>query len=49
LVKNKESFKKLLPVPGQISYREDNKKLYVNKGNEWDAIGSEKEVSLDGW
>jgi hypothetical protein len=21
----------------------------VNKGNEWDAIGSEKEVSLDEW
>ena len=30
-----------------LSYREDNKKLYVNKGNEWDAIGSEKEVSFD--
>ncbi|CAB3999647.1 Hypothetical predicted protein [Paramuricea clavata] len=44
LVKNKESFNNLLPVPGQISYREDNKKLYVNKGNEWDAIGSEKEL-----
>jgi hypothetical protein len=32
-------------VPGLLSYREDNEKLYVNKGDEWDAIGSEKEVS----
>ena len=31
-------------MPGLLSYREDNKKLYVNKGNKWDAIGSEKEV-----
>ena len=30
-----------------LSYREDNKQLYVNKGNEWDTIGSEKEVSFD--
>ena len=30
-----------------LAYREDNKKLYVNKGNEWDAIGSEKQVSFD--
>lgn len=27
-----------------LSYREDNEKRYVNKGNEWDEIGSEKEV-----
>jgi hypothetical protein len=46
LVKNKESFDNLLPVPGQLSYREDNEKLYVNKGNEWEAIASEKEVSF---
>jgi hypothetical protein len=44
LVKNKESFNNLPPVPGMLSYREDNEKLYVNKGNEWDEIGSEKEV-----
>ena len=31
-----------------LLYREDNKKLYVNKGNEWDEIGSEKEVSFYG-
>ena len=30
-----------------LSYREDNKKRYVNKGNEWDAIGSEKEVRFE--
>ncbi len=47
LVKNKESFNNLPPVPGLLSYREDNEKLYVNKGNKWDAIGSEKEVSLN--
>jgi hypothetical protein len=33
-------------VPGLLSYREDNEKLYVNKGNKWVEIGSEKEV---GW
>ena len=32
-------------MPGLLSYREDNKKLYVNEGNKWDAIASEKEVS----
>ena len=48
LVKNKQSFENLPPVLGMLSYREDNKKLYVNKGNEWDAIGSEKEVNFDG-
>ena len=45
LVKNKQGFEDLSPVLGMLSYRED-KKHYVNKGNEWDAIGSEKEVSL---
>jgi hypothetical protein len=45
LVKNKESFKNLPPVPGLLLYREDNEKLYVNKGNKWDEISSEKEVS----
>ena len=44
-MENKESFDNLPPVPGMLSYREDNKKLYVNKGNKWDAIGSEKEVT----
>jgi hypothetical protein len=47
LVKNKESFNNLPPVPGQLSYREDNEKLYVNKGNEWEVIASEKEVCFD--
>ena len=45
LVKNKEGFNKLPPLPGMLSYREDNEKLYVNKGDKWDEIGSEKEVS----
>jgi hypothetical protein len=45
LVKNKESFKNLPPVPGLLLFREDNEKLYVIKGNTWDEIGSEKEVS----
>jgi hypothetical protein len=49
-VKNKESFNNLPPVEGMLSYREDNEKLYVKKGNKWDAIGSEnaeKKVCLD--
>ena len=28
-----------------LSYRQDNKKLYVNNGNKWNEIGSEKEAS----
>ncbi|CAB3992012.1 Hypothetical predicted protein, partial [Paramuricea clavata] len=44
LVKNNESLNNLPPVPGLLSYREDNKILYVNKGNIWDAIGSKKEI-----
>ena len=47
LVKNKQSLENLPPMSGMLSYREDNKKLYVNTGNEWDVIGSEKEVSFD--
>ena len=35
-------------MPGLLSYREDNEKLYLNKGNKWDAIGSEKEVGKSG-
>ena len=46
LVKNKESFKNLPPVQGMLSYREDNEKLYVKKGNKWDEISSEKEASV---
>ena len=45
MVKNKEGFNNLPPLPGMLSYREDNEKLYVSKGNKWDEIGSEKEVS----
>ena len=33
-------------MPGLLSYREDNEKLYVNNGNRWDEIGSEKEVAF---
>ncbi|XP_028392188.1 uncharacterized protein LOC114516806 [Dendronephthya gigantea] len=44
-VENKESFDNLPSVPGMISYREDNEKLYVNKGNKWSAIGSENELN----
>ena len=46
LVKNKEGFNNLPPLPGMLSYREDNEKLYVSKGNKWDAIGSEQEASI---
>ena len=46
MVKNKESFDNLPLVPGLLSYREDNEKLYVNNGNRWDEIGSEKEVHV---
>ncbi|CAB4013488.1 Hypothetical predicted protein [Paramuricea clavata] len=44
VVKNKESLNNIPSVPGLLSYREDNEKLYVKKGNKWDAIGSENET-----
>ncbi|CAB4045674.1 Hypothetical predicted protein, partial [Paramuricea clavata] len=43
VVKNKESLNNIPPLPGLLSYREDNEKLYVKKGNKWDAFGSENE------
>ncbi|XP_028392894.1 uncharacterized protein LOC114517393 [Dendronephthya gigantea] len=44
LVKDKKSLHNLPPIPGLISFREDNDKLYVNRGERWDEIGSEKTV-----
>ncbi|XP_028392893.1 fibrinogen beta chain-like [Dendronephthya gigantea] len=42
LVNDKESLNNLPPVPGMISFRKDNDKLYVNKEDGWDEIGSEE-------
>ena len=46
-VSDEESFKKIPDVPGLVSYRVDNKKLYVNQGTKWQALSSEQEVSLN--
>ncbi|XP_028392647.1 uncharacterized protein LOC114517187 [Dendronephthya gigantea] len=42
LVNDRESLKNLPAIPGLISFRKDNKKLYVNKENEWSEIGDAK-------
>ena len=44
-VSDKESFEKIPQIPGLLTYREDNKQLYVNKGPGWEALSSEKDVS----
>jgi hypothetical protein len=44
-VSNKESFEKIPNVPGLLSYRADNKHLYVNEGSEWQALSTKEEVS----
>ena len=46
-VSDDESFKKIPDVLGLVSYRVDNKKLYVNQGTKWQALSSEPEVSLN--
>ena len=43
---DKESFEEIPNVRGLVSYRTDNKKLYVNQGTKWQALSSEQEVSL---
>ena len=43
-MKDEESFVKIPSVPGLLTYREDDKKLYVNKGPQWEALSSEKTV-----
>ena len=32
-------------MKGLLSYREDNKRLYVNEGSRWNALSAETEVS----
>ncbi len=32
-------------MKGLLSYREDNKRLYVNEGSRWNALSTETEVS----
>jgi hypothetical protein len=46
-VSDKESFDKIPDVPGLLSYRKDDKQLYFNQGSNWEALGTEQEVSLD--
>jgi hypothetical protein len=46
-VSDKESFEKIPDVPGLLSYRKDDKQLYVNQGSNWQALSTEKEVSLN--
>ncbi|CAB3991977.1 Hypothetical predicted protein, partial [Paramuricea clavata] len=45
-VSDKESFDKIPDVPGLLSYRKDDKQLYVNQGSEWQALSTEQEECL---
>ena len=45
-VSDEESFNRIPDVPGLVSYRSDNKKLYVSQGTKWQALCSEQEVSM---
>ena len=45
-MKDQESFDKLPPVPGVLSFREDNDKLYVNGRNGWEAVVNKNEVRI---
>ncbi|CAB4014093.1 Hypothetical predicted protein, partial [Paramuricea clavata] len=42
-VSDKESFDKIPDVPGLLSYRKDDKQLYVNQGSKWQALSTEQE------
>ena len=42
---DKKSLEKIPNVPGLLSYRKDDKQLYVNQGSKWQALSKEKEVS----
>ncbi|CAB4011397.1 Hypothetical predicted protein [Paramuricea clavata] len=43
-VSDKESFDKIPDVPGLLSYRKDDKQLYVNQGSKWQALSTEQEL-----
>ena len=46
-VSDKKSLEKVPNVPGLLSYRTDNKQLYVNQGSKWQELSNESEVSYD--
>ena len=43
-VTGKKSFENIPDVPGLLSYRTDNKQLYVNEGTKWEPLGKDEEV-----
>ena len=45
-VPDQKSFERIPDVPGVLSYRTDDKQLYVNQGSKWQALSTEQEVSL---
>ena len=45
-VPDQKSFEKIPDVPGLLSYRTDDKQLYVNQGSKWQALSTAQEVSL---
>jgi hypothetical protein len=45
-VPDQKSFERIPDVPGLLSYRTDDKQLYVNQGSKWQALSTEQEVSL---
>ncbi|XP_028402956.1 uncharacterized protein LOC114525736 [Dendronephthya gigantea] len=43
-VSDKKSLEKTPNVPGLLSYRKDDKQIYVNQGSKWQALSKKKEV-----
>ena len=45
VVENNGSMNKLPKVEGLLSYRSDDRKLYLKEKSQWEALAIEKEVS----
>ena len=45
VVANNRSMKKLPKVEGLLSYRSDDRKLYLNENSNWEALATQKDVS----
>ena len=43
---DQKSFERIPDVSDLLSYRTDDKQLYVNQGSKWQALSTEQEVSL---
>jgi hypothetical protein len=48
VVSNNQSMQKLPKVEGLLSYLLNERKLYLKEKSQWEALATEKEVSLTG-